>query len=143
MQGSFTIKEHEFKVGKVGALEQFHIARRFGPVIGEIMPALGSIAQRKDELDKLSQEEQFNEMMKAVTPAINALSKLSDADSEYVLFGLLSAVEYHQKEHKVWIKMASKKGFNVELDFPLMMQVAGRSFMANLTGFLASRPHNA
>ena len=43
----------------------------------------------------MSEEEKLNEFSKIAGPIMNGLQKLSDVDSEYVLYCLLAAVEVH------------------------------------------------
>ena len=143
MEAQFEIKGQKFSLKKVNALEQFHIARRLMPVLSEMLPGLGKLSKNMKDLEKLTQEQQFDEISQAMSPAMNSLSKLNDKDSEYVLFGLLSCAQFHQAEHNLWLNIADKSGIKVPLEFPVLMQVAGRALMFNIGDFLASRPRSS
>lgn len=139
MENSFELNGRKFKLGKIDAFRQFHIVRRIGPLLSEFMPALAGMSQKK--LDKMSEEEKLAEFGRAMTPVMAGLAKLSDADSEYVLFRLLGAVEVHQKDFDTWAKVSTDAGIMMQdIELPVLLQLAGRSLMFNLSGFFDLLP---
>jgi hypothetical protein len=82
----FSIGGRDFKVRKIDAIKQFHIVRRISPILAELLPAMKGMQESKDQ-------DQMDQIAKFLTPIMDGLSKLSDADSEIVLYGLLNAAE--------------------------------------------------
>lgn len=138
MEGKFEAGGREFKLNKIDAFRQFHIVRRIGPLLSELMPALAGMAKNKS-MNQMSETEKLEEFAKVAQPVMLGLSKLSDADADYVLFRLLSAVEIRQPEHNIWVKVASDTGIMMQdIELPVLLQAAGRSLMFNLSGFFGS-----
>lgn len=139
MENSFEAGGRKFKLGKIDAFRQFHIVRRIGPLLTEMMPVIAGIA--KSKVDKMSETEKLEEFAKMAAPIMQGLSKLSDADADYVLYRLLSAVEVHQEQFNSWAKIATDTGLMMQdMELPLLLNAAGRSLMFNLSGFFALLP---
>lgn len=139
MENSFEAGGRKFKLGKIDAFRQFHIVRRIGPLLAEMMPVIAGIA--KSKVDKMSEAEKLEEFARMAAPIMQGLSKLSDADADYVLFRLLSAVEVHQEQFNSWAKIATDNGLMMQdMELPLLLNAAGRSLMFNLSGFFALLP---
>lgn len=137
MDNSFEAGGRKFKLGKIDAFRQFHIVRRMGPLLAELLPAMAGIA--KSKVDGLSETEKLEEFAKIAQPVMLGLSKLSDQDADYVLFRLLGAVEVHQEQFNIWSKVSSDTGIMMQdIDLPILLQAAGRAFVYNLSGFFAS-----
>lgn len=134
----FQIGERKFKLNKIDAFKQFHIVRRLGPILGDLIPVA---AKMKSMNTDKPQDEQLEELAKLVTPIMNGLSKLSDEDANKVLLGLCSAVEMQQMPVGNWARVATDGGLMFQdLELPVLIQIAGRAFMFNLSGFFAIAP---
>jgi hypothetical protein len=129
---NFEIRGQQFKVGKINAMKQYHIVRRIAPILGEMLPAMKDIAKKK--IDNLTEEEQLDQAAKIAGPVMTGLSKLNDKDSEFVLFSLLAAVEINQGTNWARLVVNDQLMFQ-DLELPILLQAAGRSFMYNMTGF--------
>lgn len=141
MTNEFSIGARKFKVGKLDAFRQFHIVRRIGPLLAELMPAMGGIVKSKAKLDQLSEDEKLVEFGKIAQPLMQGLSRLSDADADYVLFRLLSCVEVEQPQFNTWARVATDTQIVMQdMELPVLLQAAGRSLMYNLSGFFALLP---
>lgn len=128
-----------YKLNKINAMIQFHIFRRAGAVVVGAFTSLGKIGAVKAK--NLSEEKQFAIFAKESEPILQALARLSDADSEYVLNKLLGAVEVHQPEHNMWARVANPDGgMMIDLELPVMLQLAAKSFMFNIKGFFSLLP---
>jgi hypothetical protein len=137
----FEIGADKFKVGKLDAFAQFHVTRRLGPLLAELFPVLQKIAKAQSEMAGLSEEEKLKRMMETAAPVMEALAKLSDTDADYVLYRLLSVVEVFQPKFSSWAKVATQTQLVMQtLEFPVLLQAAGRSLMFNLSGFFDSLP---
>lgn len=137
MSVSFDIGEKKFKLGKMDAMKQYHVARRLAPFIAELLPSLNKL---KNQDASLSEEQKFAEISKALGPVADVLSKMTDSDSEYVLLRLLATVEVHQPQFNSWAKVAAETGIMMQdIELPILLQVAGRALMHNIGSFLASQ----
>ena len=134
----FEVGGKQYRLSKIDAFKQFHIVRRLGPILGDIIPVAQKMksAMREDA----SEEEKFDQIAKVLTPIMTGLSKLSDQDANTVLIGLLCGVEV--KQPTGWAKMAVGENIMMSegLELPLMLQLAGRAFGYNLSGFFALAP---
>lgn len=137
----FSFGGRNFKLNKIDAFKQFHIVRRIGPILSDLLPALKD-AKKLQNLSTISEEEKFDEMAKIASPIMTGLSKLSDADSELVLFGLLQSVEIQQTAGN-WAKISNGSMLLIQdLELPMLLQLAGRAFMYNLTSFFSGLPQS-
>jgi hypothetical protein len=135
----FSIGTRNFKLGKLDAFKQFHIVRRIGPLLSELLPAMKDMGNLKN-FDGKTEDDKMNEMAKIVSPIMMGLSKLSDQDSEFVLFGLLASVEVQQAAGN-WARVATPTMVMIQdLELPQLLQIAGRAFMYNLSGFFGALP---
>lgn len=134
---AFKVNGKKFKVGKINALKQYHIVRRLGPILSDIIPLA---KQFKREAGKEKTEDQMLADIAALAqPIMAGLSKLSDADAELVLMGLCSAVEIYQEQFSSWAHISNGSQFMIQnLELPELIQCAGRAFAFNLSGFFGS-----
>lgn len=140
MNPNVTIGTKEYKLNKLPAFRQFHIVRKVGPILSDMLPAFASIAKTINT--EKSESEQFDEAAKIFGPVFTGLSKLSDADAEFVLYGLLASIE--RKQESNWAFLASGQNLMFQdLDLPTMLQLAGRAFMYNLSDFFAALPRSS
>jgi hypothetical protein len=134
MDNMFEIGSKKFKISKLNAMKQYHVVRRIAPILGELLPGLSVAAKNKSQ----TEEAQLEQIAAFVTPIMNGLSKLSDKDAEFVLFGLLSCVEVQQSEGN-WARLVSGDVLMFDtIELPILMQAAGRAFMYNMTGFFGA-----
>lgn len=140
MNNDFEINGKKFKLSKINALKQFHIVRKIGPILTELLPALQEL--QKSDIQKLSENENLESLSKFVTPIMNGLSKLSDAEADKVLYGLLSSVEVQQPAGN-WSRVSTDTMLMMQdMELPILLQIAGRAFMFNLSGFFAVLPQH-
>lgn len=138
----FEIGSRKFKLSKIDAFKQFHIVRRIGPILSDLLPAMRDAGKFKN-MDLLSEDEKLEQIAKFAAPFMTGLSKLTDADADLVLFGLLSSVEMQQAQGN-WAKIASNSMLMMQdLELPILLQIAGRAFMFNLSGFFGALPHRS
>lgn len=136
----FEIGSRKFKLSKINALKQFHIVRRIAPILGEMAPMLKDLSRVKKSEDSMSEDDKLEQIAKFISPMMNGMSKLSDQDSNLVLMGLLCAVEVQQSGGN-WAPIA--RGDNLmfeDLELPVLLNAAGRSFMYNMAGFFTVLP---
>jgi hypothetical protein len=130
----FELGGRKFKVGKLNAFKQFHLVRRLAPILADMLPVVGDL----QKLSKKNQED-FEQTAKILAPVLTGFSKLSDQDSEFVLYGLLSCVEVQLGNS--WSKVSTESMLMVQdLELPALLQIAGRAFMSNLSSFFLTLP---
>jgi len=135
----FEIGSRRFKLNKIDAFKQFHIVRRIAPILAYLLPALKDV-QGVSANAELSESEKLDQFAKIAAPLMNGLSKLSDVDADKVLYGLLSSVEVQQATGN-WAKVANESMLMMnDMELPILLQIAGRAFMFNLSGFFAGLP---
>lgn len=138
IEKDFSIGGRQFKLSKMDTIKQFHIVRRVGPILSDLMPAFKD-AKALQDAESLSLDEKLDAIAKVATPFMEGLAKLSDQDSEFVLFGLLNAVEVQQPVG--WARVANGTMLMAQdLELPTLLQLAGRAFMFNLSGFISALP---
>lgn len=131
---NFEVGGRKFQLSKINSLKQFHIVRRIAPILGEMLPAIKEIS-RQPEGKVLTEAEQMEMAVKFGAPFLNGLAKLNDKDSEFVLYALLSGVEMQQDQGNWAFIVKNDMLMFSDLDMPLMLAAAGRSFMFNMAGF--------
>lgn len=134
---TFELGGRKFKLGKLNALRQFHVTRKLGPLLGTLLPAMKEIGPSAKNATSLSTEEQLDVVVKFAGPFFEGFAKLSNEDSEYVLFGLLEAVEIANPDGLGgWTKVSNGTMLMVQnIEFPILMQLMARSFGHNLAAF--------
>lgn len=135
----FTFGGHQYKCNKINAMKQFHIARRMVPVLNGLAPQIPELAKMEKSRSSMDEDQLLEMTAKFLTPIMDGMSKLSDADSEVVIHGLLASVEVNR--HGAWSYM-SRDGRLVfeDIELPEMLYAAGRAFMFNMAGFFSVLP---
>lgn len=119
-----TINGATYRIGKLTVFQQFHIARRLAPVLF----SLGAAAANEEG------------GLQAFEPVADALSKMSDADSEYVLMSCLDVV--HRKQGNDWANVRARGGGLMFDDISLgtMVQLTTAVIKENLGNFMDVLP---
>lgn len=143
MDRDFEIGGRKFKLNKIDAFKQFHIVRRVGPILSDLIPAMKDAAKFSsiEAVEKLSDSEKADLFSKMAGPIMSGLARLSDADADLVLKGLLASVEMQQPPLNNWAKLVQGDIVMIQdLELGTMVQIAGRAFMFNLAGFFGALP---
>lgn len=136
----FEFGGRKFKLNKMDTFKQFHVVRRIAPILSELLPAMKDAVLTTKEVKSLSESEKLDSLAKFAGPVMMGLSKLSDADSEFVLYGLLQSIEMQQPAGN-WARVSSGSMLMIQdLELPTLMNLAGRAFMFNLSGFFSVLP---
>lgn len=120
----FTVGEKEYKSGKLSAFQQFHVARKLGPMLAKMAPS----AQVNGEATSV---------LSLMAPMLDALSQASEADCDYVLQRCLSVVQRHQGNNAwapIWNDAAKRFQFE-DIDMVTMLEIAVQVLMDNLGNF--------
>lgn len=132
MDAEIEIEGNLYRVGRLNAFKQFHVVRRLAPALF----ALGEVGSNPKNLqDDIS-------ALAAMGPVAEAVSKLSDADSEYVLNTCLLVCK-RQAEGGVWAPVKVQGAVNLQFDdikLPTMMRLVFETIKENLGNFFPVPP---
>lgn len=119
---------HKYRIGKLNAFAQFHLARRLAPALW----ALGSGMLMQVKTDAFD--------VAAIGPLVEAISKMSNADSEHVLHACLGVC--HRQSGTGWQIMYTEGGGLMfqDIDLSVLMQLTTAAIRENLGNFLDALP---
>ncbi len=122
------ISGNSYSIGKMSAMQQFHIARRLAPAIW----ALSSVAGK-------DRPEDDSTAINALQPVAEMLSKMSDEDSEYIVKSCLAVVQ--RKQQNGWAKVQSSNGGLMfdDINMQTMLQITFAVVKDNLGNFFNAR----
>lgn len=134
------INGHGYRVGKLDAVKQLHVARRVLP----FMLQMGlSAATLKEILAGGAGREQ---MVAVIQPAIEALSTMTDDEVNYVLDASLRVVSRRTDDGTgyapVWVVQSTQGAMGAlaffDITLPTMLQLVQAVLKENLSGFFAA-----
>jgi len=130
------IEDQTYQVGRLPALKQFHIARRIAPLYAELAAAAQTIGSQEGRSED---QRDLDFLVHMGLPFAEALSKLSDETSEYIIFTCLSAVTKQQGQS--WAPVLARDGRSLmfqDISMPTMIRLAGEVIAENLADFFVS-----
>jgi hypothetical protein len=129
----FDVYGKTYRIGKLNAFQQFHITRRLFPVSKALGSGLDFLREQGGA--KAMQEKGVN-FLHLVEPLGEALARMSNEDSEYIINTALSIVQRKQGEG-VWAPVQSAPGhFQFDdIELPQMLAITWRVLRQNLAGF--------
>ena len=139
MAQEFTVDDRVYRTRtKLNARQQFHIARRLAPLIGQMM-SLGPVLQAafSDGNDTVSAES----IEALLMPFAGALSRMSDEECDYVLDRALAVVQRREGNgaQPVWVDIWNARANTLQfqdIELPAMLRIAAEVLQENLSGFL-------
>jgi hypothetical protein len=145
----FTVGEHRYRSRKLNARQQFHVARRLGPLFGQLLtlgPALAQATEPRTNGEDTSDTATARAAGDALEAFTLALARVPDADCDYVLDRCMEATQRLQGGNgsgvawaDVWNQRANRLMFD-DIDLPAMMQIASEVLRDNLSGFFSMQP---
>jgi len=123
------INNQKYRIGKLNALQQFHITRR-------LMPALAAVGLSYASLKDAANGGGTGSIMEAVEKASEVLAKMSDEDSNYVIFTCLGAVTRLSGSGYAKISQGQALAFE-DIDMMAMIRLVVEVVRLNLQGFFA------
>jgi hypothetical protein len=130
-----TIKGVTYVIGRLDVFEQFHIARRLGPMLSELLQAFKSAAGLFMG-EAASKDEIIMAILEIATgPLANALAKMSNADADYILHGCLAVCQRQQATGyaKVYVRGGGMMFQDIQLD--TLLALVFFVIQENLGGF--------
>lgn len=115
----------QYRSDRMDAKKQFHVARRLAPLLAGLGGALKG--------DKAG----FSEF---IGPIAEALSKMSDEDTDYVIDACLRLV--HRRQGEVWQAVTTRSGDLMfdDIDLPVMLRLTVAVIQQSLGGFFPAGP---
>lgn len=141
---------NQYRIGKLNALDQFHVSRRIAPIIPTLIPvflkllgadkdkAISALKELKSGkgLD-VSVESSFGTMSDALQPFAEGIAEMSDEASEFVLSTCLSVV--HRQTGTTWAPVWSKQAMAAmfdDMDLSVLLNLAIRVIKDSLEPFI-------
>lgn len=91
---------HDYTIGRLNALDQFHVSRKIAPVIPTLMPIITEVA--KGDLSKTIESiesgsngelENLEPLAQALEPLMEAFAKMPEDDVNYIIYKCLAVVK--------------------------------------------------
>lgn len=138
----FQIGDFTYRAYNMSARVQFHVARRIGPLLVQLLPVAPQLtAPTPIGADgKPATNDKLLFVATLIEPLSEALAKLSDADCDYVLDECLSVVQRRQEQGNwvnVWNRSAKASQF-ADIDLSTMLQIVVKVLASQLTPFTLS-----
>lgn len=127
MSTELPVGEDLYQIGRLSALSQFHVTRRVAPILANMGV---SVIDSLRVSGKLSDDD----MVAVMGTAADVVSKMSDADVNYVIFTCLAVVR--KKQENVWAAVVNGQQFMFQdMDMQLMMRLTVAVLKENLSSF--------
>ena len=91
----------EYRVEAMDAMSQFHVVRRVAPIMANVGMTLAELRKSAAEEGK----EEF--MFRVLSAGMDVVSKMTDADVDYVLFKCLSKARRRQGDTERYMQVAT------------------------------------
>lgn len=121
---------HKYAIGRLSAFDQFHVGRRLAPIFAKL--GAGMVMVARDE--KALADADF---VALVPPIMEAVQKMSDEDSDFVLHTCLSVVERFVEDGRKMRVLAGRRQLQFEdINMPAMVRLAIEVVRENMSDFL-------
>jgi hypothetical protein len=134
-----------YRIGKLNAKQQFHVARRLAPVIAELSAESNLVMEQMKQpnnsvsgfMAEAAQGDVSPAMVRLYTAISKAIRNLSDEDCDYVIRTCMSVVTRRSGElfQPVWNKQADQPQFE-DLSLPTLLMLTITVITDNLGGFM-------
>lgn len=150
MATEVTVRGTTYQIGRLSARAQWNVARRVLPLVEGVVPAIRS-ALPKRPLVKMGDDGPDTDQAAAIDwaavgtaclgPITEALSHLTDADSDYVIDTCLACVRRpNGAGQQVPVMRNGQFMFQQDDDFAVLIALTAAVLQENLGGFLAELP---
>lgn len=133
---------HQYRSNKLPLMTQYLVAKRLLPALSEFSPLMKSVSEAKRLADASGEALPFNSW-DMLGPVGNALSKINDEDSKYVINSCLEATD--RFERGAWGKIRTPQGvmmFN-DLELPELVQIVSQVLGMHLASFFPTPPQTS
>lgn len=125
MNHIITIDQHEYHIGRMNALTQFHVLRRIAPVLAP----LGATFMNRKKLT-------LDDMMEVLGPVTEVFAKIPEEDANYVIFASLATVKRIVDGRQAPVTAGEQLMFE-DIDAITMLRLTWEVVETNLQGFFA------
>lgn len=116
-----------YRIGKLNAIQQFHVSRRLGPVMAAVGISLQSLSA-----GMLADLSDFSAI---IGPATEVMSKMTDEETNYIIFTCLGCVG--RQEEARWAPVVQGSNFMYQdIDMPVMIRLVVAVLQDNIGNFL-------
>lgn len=141
----FAVSGRNYKSAKMDAMKQGHVARRVFPIVAAVPEVLSAIRRSsppdpiegEDVVDGDAAFEAIERTVSIIIPLMNALTKMSDEETEYVI-GTCMAICSREEPNGAWApiwSLAAKRPMFDDINFVDMMAITANVIWAELEGF--------
>lgn len=136
---------HNYEFRKIDAFSQLHVVRKLAPVVGELVSVISNakdLIKPKEGKELSIDDVDFNALAKDIGPLLELLAKLPDDHIEFATKTLLKGV--YLKQGGLHAPVINSQGGimfdSIKDDLQLMLTLAAKSLMVNLSGFISALP---
>ncbi|MFT1010941.1 phage tail assembly chaperone [Enterobacter hormaechei] len=128
-----TIKDHQYRIGKLSVFEQLKVSRKLLPVLAGLVSDFRTVQAKVNAKDTEG-------ALESILPKIaDAVSGLSDADVDAILFPCLQVVA--RQHGKGWVQVCQQGSMAFDdIDLFVMLQLVARVVADSLGNFLQELP---
>jgi len=90
----------EYTIGRLNAVDQFHVSRKIAPIVPKLMPIIAEVAKGDlaKVIDSLSEEEngdlkELQPLADALSPFMDAIAQMPEEDVNFIIFKCLSVAK--------------------------------------------------
>lgn len=137
----FTVGDHVYQSDRIGAIDQFNISRRLTPVVVALVPLINLGATPEEISAAIGSDLAKNARL--IEPALEAISKMSDDDVQFILSKTLSKVQRGVKDPVTAVVMAWSPLWGAgglqydDLSMPDMIRIVWNVLSEQLGGFFS------
>lgn len=128
---------NRYSLGRLNAMQQFHVSRRIAPIVPTLIPVFLRVRASGKPLT-----EDLEGLAVALQPLADGLAALRDEDAEYVFGACLGVVQ--RKQATGWARVWSGKetmfeDMDLSVTLPLVVQVITANLGPFINGLLTSQ----
>jgi hypothetical protein len=134
----FQIGGHTFKAEGLAPKKAWHVTRRLAPVFGGLKEALPTmLVMLRSPAEGSSDEAVFENAATVFEPIAQALARMPEDDSDYIMDACLRAVSVKMDGDRGWARVQAPGGALMFdwITMQMMIQIVWHVLRANLTGF--------
>lgn len=129
----FKVGPNTYRSGKLDCFDQWNVFRRISPLWQSLFTAIAEARQKGIKLDNLD----FAAVASNLRPIADAVAKMTDADSDYVMKKCMSVAHRQDPSTRTWMPLLAPHGALMfqDIDMMAMLRVSIETMQENLGGF--------
>lgn len=132
MATEIELKGNRYQIGRLSAMQQFHVSRRIAPVLPPLIRSYLELSSSDVPLTK-----NLALLATSIEPVMDAVSRLKDDESEYVISACLRVVERQHMNGwaRIWAPSQNVCVFD-DIDMGVMLELTVHVIIENLGPFI-------